>query len=552
MILRPRQKTFVQNCVDALNKHGNTLGIANTGFGKTVALSAVVGEQINGDGRALVMAHRDELTRQNSATFRKVCPGFPISFYDSKEKSWRGRVTFSMVQTLAREKNLATIPRINLLVYDEAHHSASNSYRRLTARIRELNPKVKILGVTATPDRSDSKGLKDTFTNIADIVSINEMVRAGHLVPPRAMVIDIGTQSELANVKKTANDYDMAAVEAIQNTTIHNNQIVEHWQEKAGDRRTVAFCATIQHAIDVRDAFREMNIYAEAVHGELPIKERRAILAAYDRGEIEVLTNPAILTEGWDCQICSCIMLLRPSSHKSTMIQMVGRGLRKVDPRRYPGCFKRDCLVLDFGISLLKHGDLNADINLHYDSEKQEGEAKRKKNCPACDAELPIQTRECPLCGYQFKVELTEEGYYNEFEELRLIEIDLLNNSPFRWISLFPSDKVLITTGFESWAAVCSTDSENWFAIGGLGKETELLTIANRVGAVASADDFMRTNEKSSNAKKAARWMSQPASDKQIQTLARFGYAGNFTKIEAAAHLTFNFNRRSIESVLGV
>ena len=123
------------------------------------------------------MAHRDELTRQNSVTFRKVCPDFPISFFDSKEKSWRGRVTFSMVQTLAREANLKTIPRINLLVYDEAHHAASNSYRKLTAKVRDLNPEVKILGVTATPDRSDSKGLKDTFTNIADIVSINEMVK---------------------------------------------------------------------------------------------------------------------------------------------------------------------------------------------------------------------------------------------------------------------------------------------------------------------------------------------------------------------------------------
>ena len=234
------------------------------------------------------------------------------------------------------------------------------------------------------------------------------------------------------------------------------------------------------------------------------------------------------------------------------MIQMVGRGLRKVDPRRYPGVIKRDCLVLDFGISLLKHGDLNADINLHYDSEKREGETKRKKNCPACDAEMPIQARECLLCGYQFKIELTEEGYYNEIEELKLIEIDLLNNSPFRWVSLFPSDQVLMTSGFESWASVCSTDGENWFAIGGINKEAELLTIANRVGAVASADDFMRTHEKSANAKKAARWMHDPASEKQMQLLARLGYAGQFSKIEAAAHLTFQFNRRSIENVLGV
>ena len=110
MILRPRQKVFVENCVSALEEHGNTLGVANTGFGKTVALSAIVGERINGDGRALVMAHRDELTRQNSATFQSMCPDHSISFYNANQKSWRGRVTFSMVQTLAR--NLDGMPRL--------------------------------------------------------------------------------------------------------------------------------------------------------------------------------------------------------------------------------------------------------------------------------------------------------------------------------------------------------------------------------------------------------------------------------------------------------
>lgn len=552
MILRPRQKTFVKNCIDALNKHGNTLGVANTGFGKTVALSAIVGEQINGEGRALVLAHRDELTRQNSNTFRRVCPDLSVSLYNANKKSWRGRVTFGMVQTMAKESALAGMPKASLLVIDEAHHAASNSYQKVIARAKELNPEIKLLGVTATPERSDSKGLKDTFSNVADIVTIPEMVRAGHLVPPRALVVDIGTQDALRQVKRTASDYDQAEVEAIQNTTIHNNQIVEHWQDKAGDRPTVAFCSTIQHALDVRDAFREIDIEAEAVHGELPIRERRAILAAFDRGDIPVLANPMILTEGWDCQICSCVMLLRISSHKSTMIQMVGRGLRKLDPRRYPGRIKKDCLVLDFGISLLTHGDLNADVRLKFNKSNGEKSEARKKNCPQCGAELPVQARECLLCGYQFKVEIDEGGFYDEVAELRLIEIDLLNKSPFRWISLFPSDQVLITTGFESWAAVCSTDGENWFAIGGQGRNAELLTIANRVGAVASADDFMRSNEKSSSAKKAALWMQQPASQKQMQLLGRLGYAGTFTKIEAAAHLTFHFNRQSIESILGV
>lgn len=528
------------------------MGVACTGFGKTVALSAIVGERLSGEGRALIVAHRDELIGQNSKTFRQVCPNTKVSFYCADKKSWRGQATFGMIQTLARDEHLAGMPRLNLLVIDEAHHCASNSYQQLIGRTRELNPEVDILGLTATPERSDRKGLSATFDNVADVVTVGEMVRAGHLVPPVGRVIDIGTQGQLRKVKRTAADYDMAEVEAIQNSTINNRQIVDYWLAESADRLSVAFCSTIQHAEDVRDAFRAAGVEAEVVHGELPTKERRAIMAAYDRGEIQMLTNPMILTEGWDCQLCSSVLLLRSSSHKSTMIQMAGRGLRKLDPRRYPGRMKRDCLILDFGISLLTHGDLNAEVTLGRAKDPSEKTTARKKNCPECGAELPVQARECPLCGYEFRVELSEDGYYNELEELRLIEIDLLNNSPFRWISLFDSDRVLIATGFDSWAAVCSTDGENWIAIGGHGSRAELLTIANRVGAVASADDFMRQNETSSSAKKAARWMTQPASQKQQQMLTRFGYAGEFSKIEAAAHLTFNFNRRSIEQVLGV
>ncbi|WP_320055733.1 DEAD/DEAH box helicase [Desulfuromonas thiophila] len=553
MILRPYQGRAVKNCLDALKKHGNTLLVSATGSGKTVMLSAVAGERLTGGGRVLVLQHRDELTGQNSRTFRQVCPDFPVSYYCADQKSWRGQATFGMVQTLCRDTALDSMPRLDLLVIDEAHHVTADSYQRIIERARALNPDLAVFGVTATPERSDRRGLAGTFDNVADAITITELVRAGHLVPPVGRVIDIGTQDQLRRVKRSAADYDMAEVEAIQNTTIHNRQIVDYWLEHSSDRPSVAFCSTVKHAEDMRDAFRVAGVAAEAVHGELGTKERRAILAAYDRGEIPMLCNPMILTEGWDAQICSAILLLRTSSQKSTMIQMAGRGLRKLDPRRYPGRVKRDCLILDFGISLLTHGDLNVDAVLGKAKDPAEKGEARKKSCPECKAELPVQVRECPLCGYEFKVELTEGGFYNELEELRLIEIDLLNNSPFRWISLFESDRVLVATGFDSWAAVCSMDGENWFSIGGQGREAQLLTIANRVGAVASADDFMRANETSRSAKKAAGWMGHPASQKQEQTLGRFGYAGgHYSKIEAAAHLTFNFNRQTIERVMGV
>ena len=551
MILRPRQVDFVRRCTKALKKHNNALAVAATGFGKTIALSAVTCEILKkGSGRALIVQHRDELTRQNSDTFTTVCPEKQISFFNAEHKSWRGEVTFSMVQTLSR--HLGDMPPVDLIVYDEAHHSSANSYRSITERAKELNKKVKVLGVTATPERSDNKGLKHTFTNVADIVSIGELVKSGHLVPPKAMVIDIGTQAALKGVKKTASDYDMMEVEAIQNSDINNSQVVKKWMEMAIDRQTVIFCSTIQHAEDVSAAFQEFNIESRCVHSKMSKQERRKNLDDFDAGIYPVLCNPMILTEGWDSPICSCIVLLRPSSHKSTMIQMIGRGLRKIDPVKNPGVIKKNCVILDFGISLLTHGDLEADVNLKDDGAVS-GDEKQTKNCPDCGAELPIQCRECPLCGYEFKVELLD-GVYNELAELSLIEIELLNKSPFKWVSLFPSDKIMIATGFDAWVSVCSPDNENWYAIGGgQGKQTQVLAIANRLGAVASADDFMRVNETSRSAKKASRWMKDQATIKQTGILAKMGYPpAMMSKVEAAANLTFQFNRSKIERLMGV
>lgn len=552
IILRSRQKTFVKKSVAALKKHKNTLAVANTGFGKTIALSAITGQVIKKTKKALVMAHRDELTRQNSSKFKLVNPDTSISLFNANQKSFLGQTVFSMVQTLSMEKNLIKMPPVDMLVVDEAHHAASESYQRVIGRAKELNKKVKILGVTATPERSDNKGLRKTFSNVADVVTITEMIQAGHLVPPKALVIDIGTQTQLKNVKKTAADYDQAEVEAIQNTKYNNDQIVTKWLELASDRPTVVFSSTISHAEDVAEAFQNGGVDARVIHSKLGMKKRRERLKAFDNGEFPVLVNPMVLTEGWDCQICSCVMLLRVSSHKSVVIQMCGRGLRKVDPVLHPGVIKRDCLILDFGISLINAGNLNSTVILKDDGKKGDPEDAQKKTCPDCMAELPIQTMVCPLCGYEFKVELSEDGFYDEAAELKLIEIDLINTSPFRWISLWGSDRILIANGFDAWACVCSSNGEDWFSIGGMGRDVNILGVSNRSGAIASSDDFMRQNESSRTAKKAATWQTQPASQKQMQALARFGMCQVLSKIQAAAYLTFHFNRSKIERLMGV
>jgi superfamily II DNA or RNA helicase len=143
-----------------------------------------------------------------------------------------------------------------------------------------------------------------------------------------------------------------------------NEKVVEHWQRLAGDRRTVVFCSTVAHAHDVQKEFLNAGIPAGAVDGTTPREERADTLKKYASGELQVICNVAVLTEGWDCPPTACVILLRPASYKSTMIQMVGRGLRVVNPIDFPGVIKNDCIVLDFGTSSIAHKTLESGLGL--------------------------------------------------------------------------------------------------------------------------------------------------------------------------------------------
>ena len=136
MLLRPRQKIFVEKSVAALKEHGNTLGVAMTGAGKTLMFSAVTAEILKDTrGKACVLAHRDELTSQNTDKFRKINPGLTTSIFDATTKSCDGDATFAMVQTLSRENNLSLIPKLDLLIIDEAHHAVADGYQKILSAV---------------------------------------------------------------------------------------------------------------------------------------------------------------------------------------------------------------------------------------------------------------------------------------------------------------------------------------------------------------------------------------------------------------------------------
>lgn len=551
MLLRPRQKQFVERSIHALDEHGNTLAVAPTGAGKTIMLSAVTGRMIGEpakgtSGKACVLAHRDELTGQNLNKFGRVNPQLTTSIVDAKEKSWRGQVTFAMVPTLARKDNLDQMPAIDLLVIDEAHHAAADSYRRIIDAALHRNPMCRIYGVTATPNRGDKRGLRPVFSNVADQIRIGELIASGHLVSPRTFVIDVGVQDELTKVRRTADDFDMAEVDAIMNRSPVTEAVIRHWREKAGERQTVVFCSTINHARNVTDAFNAAGVAAGFIHGEMADAERKATLAAYAGGKLRVIVNVAVLTEGWDHPPTSCVVLLRPSSYKSTMIQMVGRGLRTVSPEEHPGVIKTDCIVLDFGTSTLLHGSLEQDVDLNG---REPGDEAPTKDCPECGAMVPLATTECPLCGHVW--ERADAGEVAPLGDFIMSEIDLLKRSSFRWCDLFGDDAALIASGFNAWGGVFFLNGR-WYGVGGLQKQRpHLLAVGERTICLAAANDWLNEHESDETAHKTRRWLNQPPTDRQL-TFLPTEYRQDFglTRYQASALLAFRFNRDAIRSLV--
>jgi len=571
MIPRPYQKRLVDRAEAALRKHGDTLSVAATGAGKTIML-AMLGGRIG--GRQLVLQHRQELVSQNLSKYRKVVPDARPSLYTAGTKSMRGDVVFAMAQTLSR--NLDRIPALDLLILDEAHHAAAPTWRAIVDAARDRNPNVLVAGFTATPERGDSRSLRGVFSNVADVITIRELVQLGFLVPPKAFVVDVGgTQEALREIGQVSNYFDQAAVEAILNTVAVNDEVVRHWREKAGGRQTIVFASTVQHAQDVAAAFLAAGVRAACVHGAMPDAERRAILARFDKGQIQVLTNVMVLTEGFDFQPVACVVLLRKCSEKGPLVQMVGRGLRTVDPQIFPGVTKRDCVVLDFGTSLLTHGDLNMVAALKEEVEREPEEAATKI-CPmeasdtyrwpdvagriGCGAELPVQTRTCPLCGFVFERLGADEG--STVTSVELTEMDILDASPFRYVDLYGSGRAMMAAGFTAWAGVFSPDAETWTALGRVNGNggVHRLSTGERMPCLAAADDFLRLHETDGATKKTKRWLSEPATAKQIEYLNTFGYElsmdvlGNsgLTKYAASCHMDFQWSRDSIERMLGV
>lgn len=350
--LRDYQETILDKIAEAEARGvRKQMVVAATGLGKTMVFTALA--RLRGDKRTLIIAHRDELIDQ---AMRKVREAWPEQTSVGKVKAGDNQVAAHVVvasiQTLARASRLEKLVNpsamafafaeptpFGLVVVDEAHHASADSYRRVLEALRVGEPDGPLLlGVTATPDRGDGRGLDDTFDEIVASYDLQWGIQNNYLSDLRGVRVSI--DMDMGKVKIRRGDYDAGQTGRIMEAAGAPALIVKAWQEHAADRRTLVFTPTVEMADQVRARFVDQCVAAGWVHGEMEQTERQKALRDYSAGDLQVLVNCAVLTEGYDEPRTDCIVMARPTKSRALFTQCVGRGTR-LHPE------KDDCLVLD-------------------------------------------------------------------------------------------------------------------------------------------------------------------------------------------------------------
>ncbi len=347
MQLRSYQSEAIAAAREHLRRQRSTLVVLPTGAGKTVVFSEIVRLVAEKGGRALILAHRTELLDQAMAKIQAVAPDLAVEREQASSRARLAPVVVASVQTLHRPKRLARWAEdaFGLIVVDEAHHAAAASYQR----ILEHFAGAKVLGFTATPDRSDGTGLRGTFESIAYSRSMLDLVRLGHLVPIKGRTVRVDG-FDVSGVKVVAGDLqDKGLVEALDEPGVLD-AVAKAILEQSEQRSTLVFVPGVAIAHDLAALLDDSPGAggAVAIDGTTPSDERAIRFAQFQAGTKRYLVNVGVATEGTDLPRCACVAVVRPTMSRSLFVQMVGRGCRL-----FPE--KQDCLVLNFAPKNSRH-----------------------------------------------------------------------------------------------------------------------------------------------------------------------------------------------------
>lgn len=337
-ILRPYQAEARDRILVELEKVLATLLVLATGLGKTIVFSAVARVLVGRGRRVLVLAHRSELLEQAAGTLRRF--GLTVGIERAEQRvdvDQLPDVVIASVQTLQRKRLARYAPdAFGLIVIDECHHAPARSYRA----VLEHFTGVPVLGVTATPDRTDELALGNVFASVAFRMELGEGIAGAWLAPIelRSVVVE---DLDLSKVHVERGDFVAAELERalVDEEVLH--AIAAPLAELAAGRKTLAFVVGVKQAHQLAEVLSGYGVRAAAVDGRMARDQRAKVLEDYRAGDVDVVCNAMLLTEGFDCPETSCIALVRPTRSRSLVTQMIGRGTRLAEG-------KTSCLVIDF------------------------------------------------------------------------------------------------------------------------------------------------------------------------------------------------------------
>ncbi len=333
--LRPYQLEAIEAIENALCKDWRTYVELPTGSGKTVTFLSYLRKNHN---KSIILVPSIQLMNQVYES--------SLNFYHKSELSRKGgnynesikSVHICVVNSLRGDYlEFITQHKFDIIIIDEAHHSQSDSYKRFIKKMQS-NGDIKILGVTATPDRSDRQLLKDILCNCCFKITIEKMINDGFLCDIEGF--NVKTNIDISDVDSHNGDFSLNILYKKLCDTNRNDLILDIYLKHMRNRKTLIFCINIIHSKEITNLFKSKGISATHIDGLMKIDQRKSILDAFRNGEIEVLCNCQLLTEGFDEPSIDGIILARPTRSVALFTQMIGRGLRI-----FPG--KKNCKIID-------------------------------------------------------------------------------------------------------------------------------------------------------------------------------------------------------------
>lgn len=322
---------------------GRALVVAPTAWGKTILFSSVI-HALKNNKPVLVIAHRDELLDQARNEFRMIDPTAIIGKIGGGLHEYGCPITVASIDTISGEKHLEKLTsfQYGLVICDECHHLCAPKY----LKVFKMLEKSFWLGVTATDERLDGKSIEPLLGKAVFRMPIVEAIKIKRICDVKAIAIRTETNLDTVNSSKNMEgetDFNQTELGLAVNTPTRNRRIVEAYQEHLSGERAVCFGVTVAHTMAIAEAFNKAGIPAACIHGNTniqPLEERKRIYAAFDRGEILVLTTVLVLTEGWNSPKIRGILMACPTQSLGRYLQCIGRGFRKSPGKSY-------CLILD-------------------------------------------------------------------------------------------------------------------------------------------------------------------------------------------------------------